>query len=72
MRQIWLQTETPEIFISASDLALDVCSSLSGGGVTAAGVAGPFHQASFLLEFHIIASQRYVSRAVSLLVSHGI
>lgn len=71
LREFWLQIQTPEMFISASDLAQNDCSNIVWRWGNSSGQNKAFDQAIFLFVFYIITSYKYVNSDVNLLVSQG-
>lgn len=69
--EFWLQLQTPEMFISASDLALSDCSNAVWRWGNSSGQSGAFDHAVFLFAFYIRASNKYVNWDVNLPVSQG-
>lgn len=71
LRVFWLQIQTPEMFISASDLTQNDCSNAVWRWSNSSGQNRAFDQPIFLFVFYIRTSCKYVNSDVNLLVSQG-
>lgn len=71
LTEFWLQIQTPEMFISASDLAQNDCGNIVWRWGNSSGQNKSFDQAIFLFVFYIIAFYKYVNGDVNSLMSQG-